>query len=99
MSKLDPSMRGKVMEIHNLVEKWESSDRIPLSFDDWNTQVIGDGDLKGWVEFNITGYLNYLLSYHRGEAEDQGAHGDPWLTDAEQETMLSIIKKAEEVIA
>ena len=99
MSKLDPSMRGKVMEIHNLVEKWESSDRIPLSFDDWNTQVIEDGDLEGWVEFNITGYLDYLLSYHRGEAEDQGAHGDPWLSDDEIVTMRNIIAEVKEVMA
>ena len=87
------------MEIHNLVEKWESSDRIPLSFDDWNTQVIGDGDLEGWVEFNITGYLDYLLSYHRGEAEDQGAHGDPWFSDDEIVTMRNIIAEVEEVMA
>ena len=99
MSKLDPSMRGKVMEIHKLVEKWESSDRIPLSFDDWNTQVIGDGDLKGWVEFNITGYLEWCIDYNENPADHKFEHGESWLSDDEIVTMRNIIAEVEEVMA
>ena len=85
--------------IHALVSRYESSDRIPLSFDDWEEQVIGANELNEWVQFNIIGYLNYLLSYHRGEAKDQGAHGEPWFSDDEIVILRNIIAEAKEVIA
>ena len=89
----------RTQKIHAIVSRWADSTRIPLSFDDWEPQVVEDGDLEGWVEFNINEYLDYILSYQRGEAEDQGAHGEPWLSADEQKIINDILDEVAEVMA
>lgn len=78
--------------IHALVSKWADSTRIPVSFDDWDAQVVEDGDLEGWVEFNIREYLHYTIS-----DECERDHG--WtFTDEERATIESIIKETNEIM-
>ena len=82
---------SKKNTIENLVRMWEDSDRIPLNFDDWETVVLEEGRLEHWVKFNIEEYLGYVLRYQRGQANDQGAHGDPWLDAGEIKILESIL--------
>lgn len=85
--------------IHALVSRYESSDRIPLSFDDWEEQVIGANELNEWVQFNIIGYLEWMIDYNENPADHKFEHGESWLSDDEIVTMRNIIAEAKEVIA
>ena len=73
-------------QIHALVSKWADSTRIPVSFDDWDAQVVEDGDLEGWVVFNIINYGQWCL--------DNESH----FTDEERATIESIIKETNEIM-
>ena len=92
-------MSDETDRIHALVSRYESSDRIPLSFDDWEEQVIGANDLNEWVQFNIIGNLEWMIDYNENPKDHNFEHGESWLSDDEIVTMRNIIAEAKEVIA
>ena len=86
-------MSDRQQKIHAIVSEWNDNDRIPVSFDDWEAQVIEDNDLEGWVEFNIYEYLTYTIS-----DECKRDHG--WIfSDEEVKIIEKIVEDVKEVMS
>ena len=82
--ELKSKTQAWVQKFENVVGNKNATSYV--GFDDWQT-VEEDGELEQWIAFNGVEYIGYILEYHQGVAEDQGAHGDPWLNDKELERL------------
>lgn len=87
------NMTGKTRQekIFALVAKWQNNDRVPVSFDDWWTQVVEEDDLEGWVNFNIKDYLEHCLTETWG--------GTDVFDDEEKKVIRSILKETEKIMS